>query len=314
MREQQELPNTETEDIESLNAVNLESQPTVEPLKEQAKPVRSKFTPGIKGIGPGFKAYLEQWPRTFLTWFLTLLALSLLVWRFIPGSDILSGFTPAQGLIIPVTVFLGPAILAAFIATHNGIEWYSNTVAVKGIGLAVIDVFLKLRALVLKILPFNNRQGKTANDKIADLSFPGIGYEAFNEKYLHKNAQLSSEEVLEAVTQYQLEHMGSIAINFFIVYVLIKLPAIILWEAASLTLEWGVYQAGFWLAHIPFPTLTLYHWQLFVLENLAVAFVIFFQEIKIDTNKAHIQHKDASLAPTKTLKEDTQLSASITTD
>jgi hypothetical protein len=83
--------------------------------------------------------------------------------------------------------------------------------------------------------------------------------------------------------------MGSIAINFFTVYLLIKLPTIILWEAISLALEWGVYQIGFWIAHTPFPTLTLYHWELFVIENLAVAIVIFFQEIKIDTARTNLQ-------------------------
>jgi hypothetical protein len=222
-------------------------------------------------------------------WFLALLCLSLFVWRFAPGDAALSTYTPAQGLLIPISVFGGPGIIAFFIATHGGLEWYSNTIAAKGFGLALIDTFLKVRATVLRSLGFKGKEQKISLDGVVDLPFPGLGHEGFQEHYLGKSESVKSPEVVEAIARYQLDNLGSIAVNFLTVYLLIKLPTIILWEILSLALEWGVYQLGFWIARTPFPTLTLYHWELFVIENLAVALVIFFQEVKLDTSRIKLQ-------------------------
>jgi hypothetical protein len=234
---------------------------------------------------PRWQAYREQWPRTFLTWFLSLLVLSVLVWRIAPGDASISTFTPAQGLLIPISVFGGPAIIAAFIASHSGLDWYSDNIGVKALGLAILDSFFKLRAVVLRSLGFNTTERKISTNGIIDLPFPGLGYQGFKEERIAPDEDVSPEKTLESLIQYQLDNIGSIAVSFFGVYLLIKLPTIILWEVLSLTIEWAVYKFGFWIAHIPFPELTLYHWELFAIENLAAAVVIFFQEIKIDTSK-----------------------------
>lgn len=284
MTENLEVAKVETEDIESSNTVASDSEATPQVIGERAIALRTFATDVIKGIGPRWKAYRRQWPKTFFTWFLSLLVLSLIVWRFIPGSVAMGTYTPAQGLLVPISVFAGPAILAAFIASHSGIEWYSNTVAVKGLGL--IKYFFKFRALVQRALAFFHKgEPKNPTNRVIDLPFPGLGYQAFHEQYLSTSETVTSQQILETVARYQLDNLGGITLNFLSLYLLIKLPAIILWEVASLTLEWGVYWVGFWVAHIPFPTLTLYHWELFVTENLAVAIVIFFQEVKIDTQR-----------------------------
>jgi hypothetical protein len=238
-------------------------------------------------VNPPVIGYLKQWPKTFVVWFLLLLCLSLLVWNFLPGDVAVSGYTPAQGLFIPITVFGGPLIIAIFIATHGGLQWYSNTVAVKGIGLSLIDTFFKFTAWLGKISPFSPHQEKEENSShsgIADLSFPGLGLQGFLDRYIEPELT-TSESVLETVSRYQLQNLGQIAINFFIVYLLVKLPAIILWEVLSLTLEWSVYKLGFSLFRVSFPSLTIYHWELFLVENIAVAVVIFFQEVRLDTAK-----------------------------
>jgi hypothetical protein len=290
MTEEQELPKTEAEEIPSSPTVapEPETPERVNPLKERLVAGRSWVTGVIRGIAPRWRAYQEQWPRTFLTWFLALLALSLLVWRFAPGDAAISTYTPAQGLLIPISVFGGPAILAAFIASHSGLQWYSDNVGVKRIGLALIDYFFKFRAWIRRTIGLERSPVQISSHGIMDLPFPGLGYQAFQEQQTAQNESVSSEQLVEAVARYQLDNMGSIAVNFLTVYLLIKLPTVILWEAISLFLEWGVYKLGFSIARIPFPTLTLYHWELFVIENLAVAIVIFFQEIKIDTSRTNL--------------------------
>jgi hypothetical protein len=257
-------------------------------------------------VNPPVVAYLKQWPKTFVVWFLLLLCLSLLVWNFLPGDVAISGYTPAQGLFIPITVFGGPLIIAIFIATHGGLKWYSNTVAVKGIGLRLIDTFFKFTTWLGNISPFSGHPGKednSAQSGIADLSFPGLGLQGFLDRYIEPD-RTTSAAILETVSRYQLQNLGQIAINFFIVYVLVKLPAIVLWEVLSLTLEWSVYKLGFSLFRVPFPPLTIYHWELFLVENIAVAVVIFFQEVRLDTAKtSHIKEKKKV---TETLAEGTE--------
>jgi hypothetical protein len=259
------------------------------PVMKRVIAFRQSLNAAVGKVTPPLTAYLKQWPRTFLVWFLFLLCLSVLVWRFLPGDATVGNYTPAQGLFIPITIFGGPLILAVFIATHGGLEWYSNTVAVKGIGLRLIDIFFKLTSLIGNLLPFRRNRSEeiiSPHSGIADLPFPGLGFQGFIDRYIPPETA-TAEQVLEKVSRYQLQNLGKIAINFFIVYVLVKLPAIILWEFLSLSLEWSVYKVGFSLARVPFPALTIYHWELFLIENIAVALVIFFQEVRLDTAKTN---------------------------
>lgn len=299
MAEERESVKTLEENVESPEVSNtIPSESAVEeqlnPLQKGVLAFRASVNNVVGEIAPRWKAYRNQWPKTFLTWFLVLLALSLLVWRFLPGDAGTSIYTPAQGLIIPLSVFGGPAVIAAFIASHSGLEWYTNTVTVKGIGLLLLDYFFKFRALVLRTLTFGKEKEEIPTDGIIDLPFPGLGYQAFHDRYFSKNQSANSEHVLEAVAQYQLSNLGSLAINFLTVYLLIKLPAIVLWEAISLALEWGVYWVGFRLAKVPFPALTFYHWELFIAENLAVAVIILFQKVKIDIQRPILQPQTLS--------------------
>ncbi|MEG3438981.1 hypothetical protein V0288_17785 [Pannus brasiliensis CCIBt3594] len=268
------------------------------PVMKRILATRESFHRAVGEFTPRWRAYWKQWPRTFLVWFLLLLCLSLLVWRFLPGDVTVGTYTPAQGLFIPITVFGGPLIIALFIATHGGLETYSNTVAVKGIGLRLIDFFFKVSEWAINLLPSNRARRENISpptNGIVDLPFPGLGFQGFLDRYILSDT-VSSARVVETVSRYQLQNLGTIAVNFLIVYILIKLPAIVLWETLSLSLEWGVYKLGFWMARVPFPPLTIYHWELFFVENIAVAFVIFFQEVKLDTAKTtHIDEESAAI-------------------